>query len=189
MQKAKVQEMCAALRSKAATLKDKDKDTAALLEAQATQFESVMSADEVALEIDKQVKAGELIPKAAHESAVSAAKEAGKAELQAELSAAAEKAATQAAATKTRMEKVVSAGLKPETVQETVAAIPAGPDGDKVFDSHLKIWGSILSASKGSKTQSTQSAGGPDPKLHVLGAGGATTTTTAAPTTSKKIVL
>jgi hypothetical protein len=164
----KINEMCAALRKTAAALKDKDAEASALLEQQALDLEKEVSADNVEVIIAAKIKDGALITKEVHEQAVSAAKQAGKDELQKEISAAAEVAAKQAEATKVRMEKVVSAGLKAESVQSAVNAIPAGPDGDKVFDAQLATWTSILSAKAPPKNESTASAGAP--AAHLLGA-------------------
>ena len=173
------QEVCAGLRTRAAAIKATDADAAAMLETHATELEKEASADSVETIIAGKVKEGALVTKEVHAQAVSAAKQAGKDELQKEISAKEEAAKAQADATKTRLASVVSAGLKPETVlgkdrtiQSVVSAIPAGPDGDKMFTDRLEEWSCMakaVSASASGKKDSAASAGGPDPKMHMLG--------------------
>ena len=163
----KMKEICAGLRTRAASIKDKDAETAAMLEQQAVELEKEVSADTVETTIAEKIKAGELIPKADHEQAVSAAKQAGKDELQKEISAKEEAAKVQAEATKARLASVASAGLKPETVLgkdrtilSVVSAMPAGPDGEKQFTERLEEWTALKAASAGKpKTASAASAG------------------------------
>ena len=170
------QEVCAGLRTRAAAIKTTDAEAAAMLETHATELEKEASADSVETIIAGKVKDGALVTKEAHAQAVSAAKQAGKDELQKEISAKEEAAKAQADATKTRLASVVSAGLKPETVlgkdrtiQSIVSAIPAGPDGDKLFADRLEEWSSMSKAIAAAKKDSAASAGGPDQKLHMLG--------------------
>lgn len=174
----KIQEMCAGLRTRAASLKDKDADTAALFEQLAAELEKEVSADNVETTIAAKIKDGSLVTKEAHEKAVSASAQAGKDELQKEISAKEVAAKAQVEATKTRLASVVSAGLKPETplgkdrtIQSVVSAMPVGVEGDKLFADRLEEWTAFKTAST-VKPASVVSADTKPAPAHFLGSSG-----------------
>jgi hypothetical protein len=176
----KIQETCAGLRTKAASIKESSPEVSAMLEQIAAELDSAVSADVVETTIAEKIKAGELIPKEVVEQTLSAAiadaRKYGRDELQKEISAAQEAAAKQAEATKTRLASVASAGLKPETplgkdrtIQSVVSAMQAGEEGDKLFADRLEEWIAFKAAAAvPAKKESAASAGtGP---AHCLGA-------------------
>jgi hypothetical protein len=100
--------------------------------------------------IAARIKAGDLVPKAAHETAVAEAKKVGRAEIEAEIKAKAEAGEKAKQALAARLEQIKAAKLDPAfqlrpdaKLQDVAASIPATPEGDKLFAERLEEWRSL----------------------------------------------
>lgn len=136
-------ELAAWLEKQAADLQQLAPEKAKVLLEQAKAIAAEVAADDVGTAIEAKVKAGELLTKADHESAVVAAVKADreKAAKEAVEKAAADKAAADALAA--RLDQVKAAKIDPEKVRVAVAAIPAGEEGDKQFKAQLELWSQL----------------------------------------------
>lgn len=143
----KPKELAAWFRKQAAELKGTNAEAAEKLEHTAAEMEKNLAAGDAEEVVAARIKAGDLIPKAQHETALAEAKKAGHDEFAKELAdkEEAKKAAEQALAS--RIEKVKAAKLDPKftlgvnkTIETEIASMPAGEAGDKRFAEALADW-------------------------------------------------
>jgi len=157
------------LREQAKALEAKHPELAKVWNDHASEVEKeaqkAKASDDVEATIAARIKNGDLVPKAAHETAVAEAEKKGKeaALKEVEEKAAAEKKKQETVAS--RLKEIADAGLDPKfalgkdrTIESVVAAIPVGEEGDKHFAERKEEW-ITLSKKTGQATASNKGGG------------------------------
>ncbi len=117
------------------------------LTAIADEMEKEVAVEGVEETIAARVKNGDLFPKAVHETALAGARTEGEAKVRKELEDAKKAEEAKATTIASRIDALKKAKIDPKfaltanrTVEQTVAAIPVGTEGDKMFAERMEEW-------------------------------------------------
>lgn len=145
-----IKERITTLRTTAQTLATSNPAESARLLALAGVMEKENAETGVESVIAERIKNGDLVPKAAHESAVANAAKGVEEKIRKEQEDAKKAEAERTTTIATRMDAIKKANIDPKfvlgkdrTVESVVASIPVGTDGEKMFTERLEEWQSI----------------------------------------------